>query len=107
METLKSTLDAVGFQKGQTSMQSGNVFVDCKEENVAAVGIQIKQEIFKAFGHEVPVVVIGKSDLEVCSNNNPFLKEKDIDIKKIYVAFISTTLRIDCINYLKNELVKA
>ncbi len=106
MESLKSTLEAIGFQNVQTYIQSGNVFVNTEEENAAAVGFKIKQEIFKAFGHEVPVVVIGKADLEACLQNNPFLKEKDFDIKKLYVAFISTTLRIDSINDLKMSQVK-
>jgi uncharacterized protein (DUF1697 family) len=101
MEALKTTLEAVGLQNVQTYIQSGNVFVDTEEENAAAVGFKIKQEIFKTFGHEVPVVVIGKSDLEVCLKNNSFLKEADLDIKKLYVAFVSTSLRSDSINDLK------
>jgi len=101
MEALKTTLEAAGFLNVQTYIQSGNVFVDIEEENAAAVGFKIKQEIFKAFGHEVPVVVIGKSDLEVCLKNNPFLKEVAADTKKLYVAFVSTTLRSDSINDLK------
>ena len=106
MEALKTTLEAIGFQNVQTYIQSGNVFVDSEEENAAAVGFKIKQEIFKAFGHEVPVVVIGKPDLEACLKNNPFLKEKDLDIKKLYVAFISTTLKSESINDLKMSQVK-
>jgi uncharacterized protein (DUF1697 family) len=101
MEALKTTLEAIGFQNVQTYIQSGNVFVDTEEESPAAVGFKIKQEIFKAFGHEVPVVVIAKEDLEACFKNNPFLKEKDIDSKKLYVAFISTTLQSTSINDLK------
>jgi uncharacterized protein (DUF1697 family) len=101
MEALKTTLEAIGFQNVQTYIQSGNVFVDTDEESSAKVGFQIKQEIFKFFGHEVPIVVIGKSDLEACLKNNPFLKEKELDLKKLYVAFISTTLRSDSINDLK------
>jgi uncharacterized protein (DUF1697 family) len=101
MEALKITLEAVGFENVQTYIQSGNVFVDTNEENAAAVGFKIKQEIFKVFGHEVPIVVIGKADLEVCFKNNPFLKEKELDIKKLYVAFVSTILRSDNINDLK------
>jgi uncharacterized protein (DUF1697 family) len=101
MEVLKSTLEAIGFQNVQTYIQSGNVFVDTDEESPAKVGFQIKQEIFKAFGHEVPIVVIGKADLEACLKNNPFLKEKEVDTKKLYVAFVSTTLRSDSINDLK------
>jgi uncharacterized protein (DUF1697 family) len=101
MDALKTTLETIGFQNVQTYIQSGNVFVDTEEENAASVGFKIKQEIFKAFGHEVPIVVIGKSDLEKSIKNNPFLKEKDVDSKKLYVAFVSTTLRSDSINDLK------
>jgi uncharacterized protein (DUF1697 family) len=101
MEALKTTLEAIGFQNVQTYIQSGNVFVDTEEENAPAVGFKIKQEIFKVFGHEVPVVVIGFADLEACLKNNPFLKEKDVDIKKLYVAFISATLQSTSMNDLK------
>ncbi|MBQ0909038.1 DUF1697 domain-containing protein [Flavobacterium sp. F-328] len=101
MEALKTVLEAAGFQNVQTYIQSGNVFVDTDETNAAAVGFKIKQELFKNFGHEVPVVVIAKSDLDACLNNNPFLKEKELDIKKLYVAFISTTLKDTSINDLK------
>ena len=101
MDALKTTLEGIGFQNVQTYIQSGNVFVDTDEENPAKVGFQIKQEIFKAFGHEVPVVVIAKSDLEKSLINNPFLKEKEVDTKKLYVAFISIALRSDSINDLK------
>src|SRR6187402_2969278 len=106
MDALKTTLESIGFQNVQTYIQSGNVFVDTEEENAASVGFKIKQEIFKVFGHEVPVVVIAKTDLENCLKNNLFLKEKDLDIKKIYVAFVSMQLRSDSINDLKMSQVK-
>ena len=101
MEALKTTLEAIGFQNVQTYIQSGNVFVDTDEENASAVGFMIKQEIFKIFGHEVPIVVVNKEGLESCFKNNPYLKEKDIDPKKLYVAFVSTTLKSENINDLK------
>ena len=101
MEALKTTLEAIGFENVQTYVQSGNVFVDTNEENAAKVGFQIKQEIFKVFGHEVPIVVIGKSDLEACLKNNPFLKDATLDLKKLYVAFVSMELRSDSINDLR------
>ena len=101
MEALKTTLEAIGFQNVQTYIQSGNVFVDSDDENASAVGFKIKQEIFKIFGHEVPIVVLNREDLAICFKNNPYLKEKDIDTKKLYVAFVSTTLKSDNINDLK------
>lgn len=106
MEALKIALENIGFQNVVTYIQSGNVFVDSDEENAPAVGFKIKQEIFKTFGHEVPVVVIGKKDLETCFKNNPFLKEKDLDIKKLYVAFVSMELKNESINDLKMSQVK-
>jgi uncharacterized protein (DUF1697 family) len=106
METLKTTLENCGFQNVTTYIQSGNVFVTTEEENPAKVGFLIKQEIFKAFGHEVPVVVIAKTDLEACLANNPYLKETDLDTKKLYVAFVSMALRNEAINDLKMSQVK-
>jgi uncharacterized protein (DUF1697 family) len=101
MDALKTTLENIGFENVQTYIQSGNVFVDTPEESAAKVGFMIKQEIYKVFGHDVPVVMIGKQDLEACFRNNSYLKEQEADLKKIYVAFISTTLKSESINELK------
>ena len=101
MEALKIALEKIGFQNVQTYIQSGNVFVDSDEENPAKVGFIIKLEIQKTFGHDVPVVVIAKKDLELCFTNNPYLKEKDFDTKKLYTAFLSKELKPENINDLK------
>ena len=101
MDALKKMLENMGFQNVETYIQSGNVFVDSDEENAASVGFKIKQEISKVFGHDVPVVMVSKSDLELCFKNNPYLKEKDCDTKKVYVAFISKELSPLAINDLK------
>lgn len=101
MDALKTLLENVGFQNVQTYIQSGNVFVETNEEHGASIGFTIKQEIFKKFGHDVPVIVIGKNDLEMCFKNNPFLKEQNVDTKKLYVAFISKELTSSAINELK------
>jgi uncharacterized protein (DUF1697 family) len=101
MDALKTTLEAIGFSNVTTYIQSGNVFVQTEEESSFSVGFKIKQEIYKTFGHEVPVIVIGKNDLELCLKTNPFLKEKEVDTKKLYVAFISKELNSTAINDLK------
>lgn len=101
MDVLKTILEAVGFKNVVTYIQSGNVFVETEEESSFGVGFKIKQEIFKTFGHDVPVIVIGKNDLELCFKNNPFLNDKSVDTKKLYVAFISKELSSSAINELK------
>lgn len=106
MDALKKALENIGFLNVQTYIQTGNVFVDTEEENGTSVGFQIKQEIFKVFGHDVPVIVINKHDLEHCFKNNLFLKEKDCDTKKLYVAFISKELTPGAMNDLKMSMVK-
>ncbi len=101
MEALKTVLENIGFKNVRTYIQSGNVFIDSDEENAAKVGFIIKQEIQKSFGHDVPVIIISKTDLEKCFTNSPFLKENDADTKKLYVAFTSKVLNQTAINDLK------
>lgn len=101
MDALKKMLENMGFQNVETYIQSGNVFFDSEEENAAGVGFKIKQEISKVFGYDVPVIMVSKTDLELCFKNNPYLKEKECDIKKLYVAFISKELTAAAINDLK------
>ena len=106
MEVLKTVLENAGFHNVRTYIQSGNVFVDSEEEHGASVGFTIKQEIFKKLGLEVPVVVISKEDLEACLKHNPYLKEKECDTKKLYVAFLSKELQGSAINDLKISQLK-
>jgi uncharacterized protein (DUF1697 family) len=101
MDALKTTLENIGFTKVQTYIQSGNVFVTTEEENAAKVGFIIKQELFKVFGGDVPVIILSAADLEACFTSNPFLKEKGADTKKLYVAFFSKELRAENSNDLK------
>jgi uncharacterized protein (DUF1697 family) len=101
MESLQKMLENMGYKNVRTYIQTGNVFVDTDEENAAAVGFKIKQEISKEFGYDVPVITINKEDLEICFTNNPFLKDKNADIKKLYVTFVSKELNPQAINDLK------
>jgi uncharacterized protein (DUF1697 family) len=101
MDALKSMLENVGFQNVETYVQSGNVFLETEDENPQSVGFSIKQEIVKQFGFDVPVIVINKADLEKCLTNNPFFNEKNVDTKKLYVAFISKELNNNALNDLK------
>jgi uncharacterized protein (DUF1697 family) len=101
MAALKTTLESIGFKNVITYIQSGNVFVETEDESTFGVGYKIRQEILNSFGHDVPTIVIGKNDLELCFKNNPFLKEKDVDTKKLYVAFVSKELSSLAINDLK------
>jgi len=101
MEVLKMLLENIGFKNVVTYIQTGIVFVDTDEENAATVGFKIKNEIFKVLGYDVSVVMISKNDLEDCFKNNSFLKEKNIETKKLYVAFVSKELNNNALSDLK------
>ena len=106
MVALKKALEAVGFQKVVTYIQSGNVFLDSEEESPGKVGFLIKQEIFKEFGHDVPVIVIGKEDLQACLDRNEFLNDEGVDLKKLYVSFIASELPNNMITQLNLNFIK-
>ena len=106
MGALKKALEGIGYTNVVTYIQSGNVFVDTDEESLSKVGFLIKQEIFKEFGHDVPVIVIGKEDLQACLDRNLFLNEDEIDLKKLYVSFISSELPENMITQLNLNFIK-
>lgn len=106
MEVLKNTLENMGFQNVKTYIQSGNVFLDSNEENPAKIAFEIKQEIYRVFGFDVPIIMITKADLQACFTTNNFIKNKEVDTKKLYVAFVSKELKADNINDLKMSQFK-
>tara|TARA_B110000503_G_scaffold120290_1_gene182812 strand:- start:159 stop:644 length:486 start_codon:yes stop_codon:yes gene_type:complete len=101
MDLLKIILESIHLQNVETYIQSGNIFFDSEEENPQLIGFIIQQEIFKQLGFDVPVIVLNKSDLVKCLTQNPFFNEKNIDVKKLYVAFISKELNNNALNDLK------
>jgi uncharacterized protein (DUF1697 family) len=105
MDALTKMLLSMGFEKVQTYIQSGNVILN-SDETPSKIAFTIKQEIFKEFGHDVPVLVINQQDLEDCLSNNLFLKEKEVDLKKLYVAFVSMELNENSIHDLKISNIK-
>jgi uncharacterized protein (DUF1697 family) len=106
MDALKKALESIGFTNVVTYIQSGNVFVTTEEESPSKVGFLIKQEIFKSFGHDVPVLVIGKEDLQACLDRNLFLNDDNVDLKKLYVSFISSELPENMITQLNLNFIK-
>lgn len=101
MDDLKKMLENNDFKNVRTYMQAGNVFVDSENDNLSQIGFEIKQHIFKTFGHEVPCINITKNDLQYCLKKNPFLTDSFLDTTKLYVAFLSKSVDQNAINDLK------
>ncbi|PHR72831.1 MAG: hypothetical protein COA67_03785 [Lutibacter sp.] len=79
------------FRNVKTYIQSGNVIFESDTKNVKKLAQYIKDKIHKKYGFEVPVIVKTTEELLQTFNNNPFLKESAIDIKQLYVTFLSET----------------
>jgi uncharacterized protein (DUF1697 family) len=89
MEDLRQLLEAAGFKNVSTYIQSGNVFVDTDETSKAKVADRIKQAIKEKYGFDVGILVLGLAELKEKVANNPFVAEPDVDLKQVYVAFLS------------------
>lgn len=106
MDALKNSFEKMGLSEVETYLQTGNVFFSTVEESTFKISFDIQQQIVKDFGFDVPVIIVTKSDLELCLNNNPFAKDLTSDISKLYLAFLSKSLNASAINDLKMSQVK-
>ena len=56
---------------------------------------KIKKIIEEHFGFEVPVLTRNREDLESIIKHNPFLKEKDVEMDKLHITFLSNSPDIE------------
>ena len=91
MEQLRGLCDRLGFQKVETYVQSGNIVFQAKTENPAFLSKRISESVLDSFGFETPVIVRTSNEMENVVADNPFLKEKDVDLSKLHVTFLRET----------------
>ncbi|MGC4039235.1 MAG: DUF1697 domain-containing protein [Flavobacterium sp.] len=106
MEDLRRSLEGVGFLNVRTYIQSGNVFVSSDETDAAVVAENIRKAILNSFSHDVPVLIISREDLEACLERNRFLDEEGVDLKKLYVSFVSAEVPDQMITQLNLNFIE-
>ncbi len=90
MADLKLLFEKLKCENVTTYIQSGNVvFKSSTELTDLELSKKIETEIFKKYKFEVPVITRTKKELENVISSNPFLKEKNINIEKLHVTFLS------------------
>ncbi len=89
MSLLQELFRNLGFEHVQTYIQSGNVIFNSPSSPVSTLAAKVKTVVQKEFGYSVPVLIIPAVDLERVLQNNPFLREKNIDPSKLFVTFLS------------------
>lgn len=112
MADLKTLYEKLGFKEVSTYIQSGNVVfkVDGKLRDIELVQ-KIESAISKKYDFHVPVIIRSEEELKKIISSNPFLKEKEIDVKKLHVTFLSeipakeNVADIESINYLPDQFI--
>ena len=90
MKELKALYEELGFTRVSTYIQSGNVVFETREKTDGLVR-KIEKALHAHFGFEVSVIHRTPEELATVLENNPFLKEKDLQADKLYVSFLAET----------------
>lgn len=101
MNDLKIALSSLEFQNINTYIQSGNIVFQSEESSKGILEGEIHNIIFKHFGFDVPVFVISLNELEIIHQKNPFLTQKGIEKKELYVAFFADLPDLELLKDLK------
>lgn len=89
MEDLRHLLSDAGFQNVTTYIQSGNVIFGHPETSKAKVGAKVAALIKEKYGWDVGIIVRNLEELAQSIDGNLFLNEPDVNLKQLYVAFLS------------------
>ena len=91
MEDLREAVEAQGFKRVRTYVQSGNIVFEAPKQAATAVSRKIETVIKKKFGHDAAVITKTPEDLQTVLAANPFLQEKAIDPAYLHVVFLAET----------------
>ena len=89
MPELKSMYESMDFNNVRTYVQSGNVIFDTVLNDIKELDKKLERKIEEVFGHDVPVIILNKKDLEKAIRKNPFIEKKDVEIERLYITFLA------------------
>lgn len=89
METLRQQLEAAGFKKVSTYIQSGNVMFESGSSNATALAKKMEQLLLENYGFEVPSIIRSVMQLETVVAHTPFPDIVPDKHLQIYVSFLS------------------
>ncbi len=89
MADLKALYEKLGFEEVITYIQSGNVVFKSKSLQGKELVEKIESAISNQYGFHVPVIIRNREELEKVISGNPFLQEKNVNLDKLHVTFLS------------------
>ncbi len=87
MADLCKILAENNFKNVQTYIQSGNVFFETDKPK-EVLSKTISNILKNKFDLDISLIILTKEELLTTIKKNPFINEKDVDVKKISVAFL-------------------
>lgn len=90
MDQLRKAFEDLGLGEVKTYIQSGNVVFNAPARDPVTLAKKIEEKIVRQFGFPVPVLVKTAAGVGDVIKNNPLVKEKDIDVSRLHVTFLSS-----------------
>ena len=91
MDQLRKAFEELGFEDVATYVQSGNVVFKSPKKASEDLSRKIEEMLLRRFSMSVPVIVRTAEEVDDVLRNNPFLKERGIDVSRLHVTFLSLT----------------
>ena len=88
MIDLKNLFESLGFKNVKTYIQSGNVIFDYDRIDIIKLANEIEKKISETFGFFVNTIIRTDEELSNIINNNPFVKEPNVEFDNLYVTFM-------------------
>jgi uncharacterized protein (DUF1697 family) len=88
MEELRGSCEGLGFAKVKTYIQSGNVIFSSGKLSSGALSKKMGECILRDFGFSSDVISRTRDEMKRIIDDNPFVKERGMDVSKLHVVFL-------------------
>jgi uncharacterized protein (DUF1697 family) len=88
MEKLRASCEGLGFTNVKSYIQSGNVVFRSGKLSSAALSKKIGECIVRDFGFSADVISRTREEMKRIIDDNPFTKERGMDVSKLHVVFL-------------------
>src|ERR1700730_5097065 len=91
MEKLRASCEGLGFVKVKSYIQSGNVIFSAGKLSSGALSKKMGECIVRDFGFSADVISRTREEMKRIIDDNPFTKERRLDVSKLHVVFLPQT----------------
>lgn len=89
MELLRKLLEDLNFSAVKTYIQSGNAVFSAEGQTIPQLEESIAKAITATFAFTVPVMIKDLAEWKAAAENNPFINDRNEDVKSLHLTFLS------------------